>query len=210
LNDNIDLEDFAAFAQNWQKTGTGISGDIDGSGKVDIYDLQRFCDYWLESYECRSSDFNLDYKINLADLANFANFWLTDANETNWDDRFDLNYDESIDSGDLEILCGRWLKTYPEPNEMFELFKSALAAGDAEVAASYFADSVIDEYTVVLGELQAVLPDMANGMSELQLIYADGDIAQYEMLHDEGGGVISSFPVYFSKDGEGKWKIYCF
>ena len=30
------------------------------------------------------------------------------------------------------------------------------------------------------------------------------------MLHDEGGGVMASFPVYFCKDGNGNWKIYCF
>jgi hypothetical protein len=38
----------------------------------------------------------------------------------------------------------------------------------------------------------------------------DTDRAKYEMLHDEGGGVIASFPVYFSKDEHGEWKIYCF
>jgi hypothetical protein len=51
---------------------------------------------------------------------------------------------------------------------------------------------------------------MVTGMGDLILISIDEDTAKYEMLHDEGGGVISSFPVYFSKDANGNWKIYCF
>ena len=48
------------------------------------------------------------------------------------------------------------------------------------------------------------------GMGELILVSSEANIARYEMLHDEGGGVIARFPVYFSKDGNGNWKIYCF
>jgi len=36
------------------------------------------------------------------------------------------------------------------------------------------------------------------------------DFADFEMSHDEGGGVIASYPVYFYKDEEGNWKIYRF
>jgi hypothetical protein len=209
-NDFVDFGDFAVLAGNWNKSGTGLAGDFDGNGTVDIYDLERISHYWLDSYECKSSDFNFDYTVNFTDLTRLANAWLADVNSANWDAAYDLDYSEQIDFDDLNILCRRWLKEYPKPNDTFDAFKDALVAGDVDTAVSFFADSVIDEYTVVLGELQAVLPDMANGMGELQLIYADGDISQYEMLHDEGGGVISSFPVYFCKDADGNWKIYCF
>jgi hypothetical protein len=210
VNDKVDFADFAVLAENWHKSGSNLAGDIDGNGTVNIYDLERLCRYWLDNYECKSADFNFDYTINFADFARLANAWLSDVNSTNWDAECDLDYSEYIDSNDLKILCSRWLKTYPTPTDVFEALKSALAAGDIETAVSYFANSVADEYTVVLGELQAVLPNMASGMGELQLVYTDGNIAQYEMFHDEGGGVISSFPVYFSKDADGNWKIYCF
>jgi len=209
-DDFVDWVDFAVLAGNWQQSGSALRGDFNASGTVDIYDIEHLCYCWLSDYECKNADFNLDYTINFADLARFANAWLSDINSTNWDAVYDLDDSESIGSVDLQILCRRWLKEYPEPNDVFESLKNALADGDVESAVSYFADSVTDEYETVFSELQAALPDMANGMGELQLIYSDDNIAQYEMLHDEGGGVISSFPVYFSKDGEGKWKIYCF
>lgn len=210
MNDRVDFADFAVLANNWHQLGTSLQGDLNADGTVDIGDLEKLCGYWLEDYECKSADFNLDYIVNFLDFAKLADAWLSDSNDISWNDKYDLDYSNSVSTGDMELLSNRWLKTYPEPNDTFNALKNALAAGNVEAAVSLFADSVADEYAVVLGELQAELPGMANGMGQLQLIYIDDEVAQYEMLHDEGGGVISSFPVYFSKDAQGNWKVYCF
>ncbi|OHB55820.1 MAG: hypothetical protein A2173_10245 [Planctomycetes bacterium RBG_13_44_8b] len=47
----VNFRDFAVFAENWQKTGTGLAGDFDNSGKVDIYDLEYFAYYWLKEID---------------------------------------------------------------------------------------------------------------------------------------------------------------
>jgi len=44
----------------------------------------------------------------------------------------------------------------------------------------------------------------------MEISMVSPDFADFEMSHDEGGGVIASYPVYFYKDEEGNWKIYRF
>lgn len=51
---------------------------------------------------------------------------------------------------------------------------------------------------------------MVAGMGDMVLISREQDVTKYEMLHDEGGGVMASFPAYFCKDGDGNWKIHNF
>ncbi|MFA7486136.1 MAG: dockerin type I domain-containing protein, partial [Phycisphaerae bacterium] len=90
-DDFVNLADFAVLANNWDKSGSGLKGDIDGNGTVGPPDLEYLIHYWLKSYECSSADFNLDYKINFKDIASLANLWLTDANSINWDEKYDLD-----------------------------------------------------------------------------------------------------------------------
>jgi len=49
LDGDIDLLDFALFAQYWQQTSCGNCGGVDltGDGNVWIYDLKWFCDSWM-------------------------------------------------------------------------------------------------------------------------------------------------------------------
>jgi hypothetical protein len=46
----IDLSDFAAFANSWQKEGNSIPADLDNSGLVDFNDLKLLLDNYLMSY----------------------------------------------------------------------------------------------------------------------------------------------------------------
>ena len=43
----VQFDDFARFAEQWRASGSGLSADLDGSGKVDFEDLRQFADWWL-------------------------------------------------------------------------------------------------------------------------------------------------------------------
>ena len=43
----VNLVDFARFAGNWKKSGSGLKGDFDNSGAVDTNDLATFAYFWL-------------------------------------------------------------------------------------------------------------------------------------------------------------------
>ncbi len=46
-NDMVNFIDFAIFADNWQKSGSGLAGDFDDSGAVDTNDLATLAFFWL-------------------------------------------------------------------------------------------------------------------------------------------------------------------
>lgn len=96
------------------------------------------------------------------------------------------------------------------PLDIWEQFKTALRNDDLNTALTFIADAEKKKYTIALTQLRPQFQNMVAGMGDLVLISMDERIAKYEMLHDEGGGVIASFPVYFCKDDKGNWKIYCF
>lgn len=143
----INFADFTALAQNWQKTGSGLAGDFDDSGKVDFNDLKILCDYWLAG-------------------------------------------------------------TQP-PEEVFDLFKTALAARDINKAVSYIAEISRDKYSDIFTAIEPNLPNFAAGMGQMTLIYSDVGEAKYEMLHQNGGQTYS-FPVVFIREDDGNWKIFNF
>lgn len=155
--------------------------------------------------EPNKPNLNSDSIVNFVDYAIFAQNWLaTGAGLTG-----DFDDSNSVDYNDLFVIAYYWLKG-PPPQKVFEQLKTTLSSSDVNAAVLLFADSVSYEYSVIFNELKPVLPIMAEGMGELSLTSFDGNIARYEMLHDEGGGVIASFPVYFCKDANDNWKIYCF
>lgn len=43
----VNFTDFARFAGNWKKSGSGLKGDFDNSGTVDTSDLATFAYFWL-------------------------------------------------------------------------------------------------------------------------------------------------------------------
>jgi hypothetical protein len=205
-DDFVDLGDFALLAGNWQESGVDLLGDFDGSGTVDNNDLQHFIYYWLSDYECRSADFNFDYIVNFIDFAGLANLWLSDVNDVDWDDKYDLDYSDFIDGDDLHLLSYRWLKTYPEPNDIFDAFRDALSSEDIEIALTFVAESSKNKYDGIFQAIGSNLPDFAAGMGTLILQSQDEGRAVYEMTHQDGATTYS-FPVVFIKDDDGNWKI---
>jgi len=208
-NDRVDFADFAVLADNWRQSGSGLPGDFDGSGTIDINDLKQLVDYWPDNYECKSADFKLDYVINFLDFAKLADVWLSDSGDSGWDDKYDLDYSNSINLDDLKLLCSRWLETYPEPNDTFDSFKDALAAGDIETALTFIANNSKDRYSEIFQAIGSNLPNFAAGMGTLTLQSQDEGRAVYEMTH-QNGPTIYKFPVVFIKDDDGNWKIYNF
>jgi len=208
-DDRVDFADFALLANNWLESGTGLIGDFDDSNTVDINDLMVFCWYWLTEYseyqQCQDADLDNNGIIAFEDMAILAQNWLLTGEGLTGD--FDTS--NMVDYNDLSVMTDCWLKG-TRPLDIWEQFKAALRNDDLDTALTFIADSVLEQYTDVLTQLRQYFPDMVIGMGDLILISIDGNTAKYEMLHDDGGGVISSFPVYFSRDGQGNWKIYCF
>jgi hypothetical protein len=106
----VDFADFAALAENWGHSGSGLSGDLDDNGIVYIEDLEQLVVWWLEEYECKSADFNFDHIVNFLDFAELANSWLSNSGDAGWDSTYDLDESDTIDIYDLRILAERWLK----------------------------------------------------------------------------------------------------
>jgi hypothetical protein len=53
-------------------------GDFEPDGDVDMADFARFAQWWLESNcgQCGGADFNCDEEVGLEDLAELVNNWL--------------------------------------------------------------------------------------------------------------------------------------
>jgi hypothetical protein len=209
-NDSIaNFADFAIMGNNWRQVGIKLAGDLDDSNTVDTNDLIMFCWYWLVEYseyqQCQGADLDSDGIIAFEDVAKLAQNWL----QTGAGLAGDFDDSNSVDYNDLLVMADCWL-CGSRPLGIFEQFKTALWNDDLDKALIFIADAEKEKYTIALTQLRPQFQSMVAGMGDLILISMSERIAKYEMLHDEGGGVISSFPVYFCKDEQGEWKIYCF
>ena len=45
----VNFRDFAAFAAQWQQTGSNIGADLNHDGNVDLTDFSIFADYWMDN-----------------------------------------------------------------------------------------------------------------------------------------------------------------
>lgn len=205
----INFADFAVFAQNWHNTGSGLAGDFDDSGRVDINDLAYFSYYWLTAHwACEKIDIDSSGLIDFADFVKFADCWLAEAGSSNYKTSCDFDDDNIVDVYDLKAFCNCWLKG-SRPQDIWEQFKIALAAGDISQAVSFFAEVSAENYRVLFQQLQAYLPQMASDMGELILIEHSEEMAYYDLLRQENEETYG-YPVIFVIDETGQWKIYNF
>jgi len=203
----INFADFAVLAENWQKTGSGLAGDFDDSNTVDINDLVYFSYYWLASHwECETIDIDSSGLINFEDFLKFADCWLSDTGSSNYKSNCDFDDNGQVDIYDLKAFCNCWLKG-SRPEDVFEAFKTALAAGDINEAVTYIADFVADDYRTIFNENIDKLQDMVNDMGTLSFEYRDKDIAVYEISNLSG---TNFYPLVFTLDDNGRWKIAVF
>lgn len=147
-------------------------------------------------------DLNDDEIINFADLAIFANNWQKSGIGLAGD------FDDSgaVDNNDLATLAFFWLSA-PSPEQVFELFKAALAIGDVNEALTYVTEISRQKYAEIFQIIEPNLPGYVSGMGRLIFDYQRDSKIKYELLHQDGPRTLS-FPVFFIKDEDDKWRIF--
>ena len=93
----------------------------------------------------------------------------------------------------------------------WEGMRSALANQDIEKASTYYSEETKEIYNELFNALYAYLPQIAQEMQEIQLIYLKNNTAKYRMRQNElyGGRMITlTYYIYFVVDKDGMWKIY--
>ena len=91
--------------------------------------------------------------------------------------------------------------------------KTALVNQDVSTALNYFTDEAQGLYNDMFGALYDQLPQIAQNMQSIELIYSDGNMAKYRMRQDEiygGQSVEFTYNIYFVMDVDGIWKINSF
>jgi hypothetical protein len=136
----------------------------------------------------------------------FADAWLSDVNDISWDARCDFDESGFVDINDLSNLSYCWLKG-SHPLDVFESFKAALLADDVDKAVSYFTEVSAENYRTFLEQLRPYFSQMVNDMGELSLESMDEGIAIYEISNSTG---TQFYPVVFTFDDDGNWKIVIF
>jgi hypothetical protein len=159
-----------------------------------------------EYQQCQPMDLDNDGIIAFEDLAKFAQNWLLTGIELTGD--FDDS--NSVDCNDLSIFADCWLKG-TRPLDIWEQFKTTLAAGDVNEALTFVAEVSRDKYALIFQVIEPNLPGYAAGIGDLILKSGseiDGEV-KYEMTHQVGSETYL-FPVIFIKDEDGSWRIYNF
>jgi len=87
--------------------------------------------------------------------------------------------------------------------------KTALMARDIQSAASYFADWAKERYSGIFTALGDTLPQVAQAMQDIEMIYLLDGVAKYRIRRIEAEGEITYY-IYFVKDANGLWKIQQF
>jgi hypothetical protein len=124
----IDLSDFAAFANYWQKQGGFLPADLDNSGLVDFNDLKLLLDNYLMSYTLGewvvddvnspcidagdpASDWTAELwphgkHINMGAFGGTpqASISLSDAGNI-----ADLDVNDAVNYADMELFTDKWL-----------------------------------------------------------------------------------------------------
>jgi len=106
---DVNLSDFAMFAQQWGVVNCGLCGmaDLTGDENVDVDDLTVFSTLWLGGNDPKiAGDINKDNTVNMSDLAAMASNWLDTVCDTCHG--ADLNGDGRVRIDDLAILAENW------------------------------------------------------------------------------------------------------
>jgi hypothetical protein len=120
----------------------------------------------------------------------------------------DTNNTEYSDSVSIIVQDGQKLDTLLRSK--WDEMKAAMRNRDVEGALKNISDLKTDEYREIFTLIQDQLPQMANDMSELELISMRGGLAKYIIKRNElidGQQYEIAYFVYFSPDPFGNWTI---
>jgi hypothetical protein len=95
------------------------------------------------------------------------------------------------------------------PLHTFETYKGSLWIDDIPMALTCISDASFGTYSEILYAIESDLQDFASGMGTMTLDSYEPEKVKYEMQHIDGLDTYS-FPVIFSKDDDGNWKIFSF
>jgi hypothetical protein len=98
------------------------------------------------------------------------------------------------------LLKGKW-----------EGMRAALSNQDIEAAIVYYSDKTKQLHRDFFSALYDELPQTAQEMQQIELIYARNNTAKYRLRREElygGQMVMMTYSVYFIVDRDGTWKIY--
>lgn len=102
----------------------------------------------------------------------------------------------------LEVMLkGKW-----------EVMKAKIAAGDVESVVQYFVSTKQQDFRDTFTEVGAALPQLANYMSPVELVYVNDDMAKCRMTRTEfitGQPQTVEYVVYFIQEN-GVWKLLDF
>ncbi len=147
-------------------------------------------------------DFNDDKIVNFFDLVVLAENWQKSGSGLDGD----IDNSGAVDADDLATFAYFWLNG-PHPLDVFESFKTALTAGDVNEALTSIAEISREKYAEIFSTIEPHLSDYAAGMGEMTFDRQRPGEVIYEMLHQDGPETLS-FPVFFIRDEDGKWRIF--
>ncbi|MCG7854144.1 MAG: hypothetical protein MIO92_16635 [Methanosarcinaceae archaeon] len=149
-------------------------------------------------------DFNGDKIVNSIDFAVFAEHWQQSGSGLDGD----IDNSGTVDANDLATFAYFWLNG-PHPLDVFESFKTALAAGDVNEALTSVAEISRDKYAQIFATIETHLSDYAAGMGEMTFDRQRFGGVIYEMQHQDGPDTLS-FPILFIRDEDGNWRLFNF
>jgi hypothetical protein len=121
---------------------------------------------------------------------------VTTADSLTYQDRFAFNV---LDHDATEaLLRSKW-------NNM----QTALLSGDMTGALSYFSSQSQGDYQAILTNIQSSLQRVFSTIEAVHLLSVTNDYAEMEAIRNEGGQLFS-YPIFFSLDETGAWKINSF
>jgi len=138
-----------------------------------------------------------EYRFRITAEGSFAFMAkVTDAIGASYDDVLAVTVHSREELNNL--LQGKWAGT-----------RAKLAGGDIEGSLLSFDDLSKQAYRELFNALAPVLPEIAQEMSDIQLIKYSRDTAIYD-IRTVRDGVEYSFPLLLTKDSNGIWKISSF
>jgi hypothetical protein len=113
------------------------------------------------------------------------------------------------DTGNNRILklCVQSDQPGNSPLSVFNTFKAALLIDDPNIALDCFIDAAKEKYEPILELLRPYFVQMVSDMGEMIPVSRDTYTAVYDLLREEDNNQVCGYPVSFSKDDDGNWKI---